>query len=259
MKPRWVLITGASSGLGKEFADLFGRDRWNLVLTARRAERLSSLASDLNLRRGVKVEVLPADLTLPEAPVRIVKELEGRGVEVSALVNNAGFGLRGGVQDISLEKQAEMIYVNVLALTSLTRLLLPKMLALGDGGVLNVASTAAFQPGPYMAVYYATKAYVLSFTEALAEEVRGSGVKVSCLAPGATETEFAAVADMEGSRLFRMGAMDPRRVAETGYDAWKRGRVVAVPGLRNRLGAFSVRLTPRFLVRRLVRLLQSPS
>ncbi len=259
MKQRWALITGASAGLGREFAELFAQDKWNLVLTARRVDRLSALASDLVLRHGVEVQVLPADLAHPEAPERIVEELERREVEVSALVNNAGFGLRGEFREIPLAEQTEMIHVNVRALTSLTRLLVPAMLARGDGGILNVASTAAFQPGPHMAVYYATKAYVLSFTEALAEEVRGSGVKVSCLAPGATATEFAGVAGMEDSRLFRMGAMDSWSVARTGFEAWKRGKVLSVPGLRNRLGAVSVRLAPRFLVRRLVSLLQGPS
>jgi len=165
-------------------------------------------------------------------------------------VNNAGFGAHGPIAAIGAERQLDMIEVNVSALTQLTALLLPGMLQRRRGAILNVASTAAFQPGPYQAVYCATKAYVLSFTEALAEEVRGSGVQVSCLAPGATDTGFAAQAGTQGTRLFRRGVMDAGRVARAGHNGMRRGRTLVIPGLPNRVLAFSVRLAPRTLTTR---------
>jgi short-subunit dehydrogenase len=176
---------------------------------------------------------------------------------VDVLVNNAGFGAHGPVAGIGVQRQLEMIEVNVTALTRLTALLLPGMLERHHGAILNVASTAAFQPGPYQAVYCATKAYVLSFTEALAEEVRGSGVRVTCLAPGATDTGFASQAGMAGTRLFKRGVMDASRVARAGHDGLRRGRTLVIPGLRNRALAFSVRLSPRVLVTKVTGYLQT--
>jgi short-subunit dehydrogenase len=200
------------------------------------------------------VEVVPADLSRPGSPDQIVETLAQRQTDVDVLVNNAGFGARGPVAGIGVGRQLEMIEVNVAALTRLTALLLPGMLERRRGGILNVASTAAFQPGPNSAVYYATKAYVLSFTEALAEEVRGSGVRVSCLAPGPTDTGFAAQAGAAGSRLFRRGVMDAGRVARAGHDGLRRGKTLVIPGLRNRALAFSVRLSPRILCHQDLRL-----
>jgi len=172
-------------------------------------------------------------------------------------VNNAGFGAHGPVAGIGVGRQLDMIEVNVAALTRLTALLLPGMLERRRGGILNVASTAAFQPGPNSAVYYATKAYVLSFTEALAEEVRGSGVRVSCLAPGPTDTGFAAQAGATGSRLFRRGVMDAGRVARAGHDGLRRGKTLVIPGLRNRALAVGARLSPRILVTKISGYMQS--
>ena len=179
-----------------------------------------------------------------------MEALTQRHIEVDVLVNNAGFGAHGPIAEISVERQLDMIEVNVAALTRLTALLLPGMLERRRGAILNVASTAAFQPGPYQAVYCATKAYVLSFTEALAEEVRGSGVRVSCLAPGATDTGFAAQAGTQGTRLFQRDVMDAGRVARAGHDGLQRGRTLVIPGMRNRVLAFSVRLSPRVLATR---------
>jgi len=175
---------------------------------------------------------------------------------VDVLVNNAGFGAAGSVADLSLEKERDMVQVNVAALTQLTRLLLPGMIQRRSGGILNIGSTAGFQPGPYMAVYYATKAYVLFFTEALAEELLGSGVLVTLLAPGPTATEFAAVADLEHKLLFKLGAVDARSVAMAGYRGFRRGRLLVVPGLKNKVGAFAVRFAPRAVVRKMVKRLQ---
>ena len=186
-----------------------------------------------------------------------MEALAQRHIEVDVLVNNAGFGAHGPVARIGVERQLEMIEVNVAALTRLTALLLPGMLERRRGAILNVASTAAFTPGPNQAVYCATKAYVLSFTEALAEEVRGSGVRVCCLAPGATDTEFAAQAGMAGTRLFRWGAMDAARVARAGHDGLRKGRTLVIPGLLNQALAFSVRLSPRVLVTKVSGYLQA--
>ena len=176
---------------------------------------------------------------------------------VDVLVNNAGFGARGAVAELDAERQLGMIQLNVTALTHLTRLFLPPMLERRRGGILNVGSTAGFQPGPNMSVYYATKAYVLSFTEGLAEEVAGTGVKVTCLAPGATDTGFASEADMEGTRLFQLGTMTSEAVAEAGFNGFRAGKTLVVPGLKNKATAASVRFVPRAAVRKLVKSLQS--
>jgi short-subunit dehydrogenase len=252
-----VLITGASSGIGRELARLFAADGARLVLVARSEDRLRELASELGAKYGAEVQVVPADLRRPASPGEVVEALAQRNVDVDVLVNNAGFGAHGSVADLGAERQVEMIEVNVAALTRLTALLLPRMVERRRGAILNVASTAAFQPGPNQAVYCATKAYVLSFTEALAEEVRGSGVRVTCLAPGATDTGFAAQAGMAGTRLFRWGVMDAARVARAGHDGVRRGNALVVPGTRNRLLAFAVRLSPRAVVTKVSAYLQA--
>ena len=252
-----VLITGASSGIGRELARLFAADGAQLVLIARSEGRLRELAGELAAEHKVQAQVVPADLSQPSGPGEIMEALAQRHIEVDVLVNNAGFGAHGPVAGIGAGRQLEMIEVNVAALTRLTALLLPGMLERRRGAILNVASTAAFTPGPNQAVYCATKAYVLSFTEALAEEVRGSGVRACCLAPGATDTGFAAQAGMSGTRLFRWGAMDAARVARAGHDGLRKGRTLVIPGLLNQALAFSVRLSPRVLVTRVSGYLQA--
>ena len=254
-----ALITGASSGIGRDLAAQFAADGHDLVVVARRGEALRALADELTARHRITVATIAADLTQPDAPARIFAEVSGRNTPVDVVVNNAGFGLHGTVAELSLERQLEMIQVNVTALTALTRLFLPAMLLRNRGGVLNVASTAAFQPGPLMAVYYATKAYVESFTEALAEEVRGSALRVSCLCPGPTATEFADAAAMSDTNLFRGKTMTSSEVARTGYAGWKNGTVVVVPGLSNKIGMSLVRASPRLVVRRLVKRLNGRS
>jgi short-subunit dehydrogenase len=256
MSKETVLITGASSGIGLELARLFAADGADLVLLARRETRLQELAEELRRAHGAMVGVVAGDLADPGVPGDLAEDLAEKGIEIDVLVNNAGFGARGPVGDIDLDRQLAMLQVNVTALTHLTRLFLPAMQARGRGGVLNVGSTAAFQPGPHMAVYYATKAYVLSFTEALAEELRGSGLKVSCLCPGATETGFAAEADMADTSLFKHGAMDVMPVVRAGYEGFRRGKVIVVPGLKNKLTKTAVRFVPRSAVRRAVASLQ---
>ena len=255
MSTETVLITGASSGIGLELARLFAADKSNLVLVARSQDKLETLAQELR-RDGVQVLVLPKDLTDPAAPQEIFDHLTSQGIAVDVVVNNAGFGAIGSVADLPVERQLDMIQVNVTALTHLTRLFLPGMIERGRGGILNVGSTAGFQPGPNMAVYYATKAFVLSFTEALAEELVGSGIKVTCLAPGATATGFGADSGMESPSCSGSGTMDAKTVAQVGYRGFRRGKVIVIPGLKNKLGAFAVRLGPRFVVRKVVKWLQ---
>ena len=246
-----VLITGASSGIGRELAKCFAADGCRLVLVARRGGALESVAEELRKTHKVDVRVVVADLAQAEAPTRILGQLQHHGLKVDVLVNNAGFGAQGRFAELPLDRQLEMIQVNVTALTHLSRLLLPGMIQRGRGGLLNVASTAAFQPGPYMAVYYASKAYILSWSEALAGELVGTGVVVTALCPGPTETAFADAAQMKDSLLFKMNRMSARTVAEIGHRTFRQGRVVAITGLRNRMLALSVRFSPRSLVRRI--------
>ena len=244
-----ALITGASSGIGADLARLFARDGYNLVLVARREAKLREL--------GVAATVIAADLTDPAAPRRIAGELRAKSIDVDVLVNNAGVGLTGAFAETDLRKELEMIQVNIVALTELTKLLLPGMVARRRGRILNVASTAAFQPGPLMAVYYATKAYVLSFSEAIAEELRETGVTVTALCPGPTETGFADAANVGATRLFTMTRpATSADVARAGYEAMQRGRRVVIPGAKNKLLAQSVRVSPRRLVTTIVRKMQ---
>jgi uncharacterized protein len=257
MSAETALITGASSGIGLELARLFAAGKSDLVLVARRQEKLDKLAAELRRDYGAEVRVLARDLADPGSPRAIFDALVAEKVTVDVLVNNAGFGAAGSVAALPVERQLDMIQVNVMVLTHLTRLFLPGMIERGRGGILNVGSTAAFQPGPYMAVYYATKAYVLSFTEALAEEVIGTGVQVTCLAPGPTATEFAAAADVENKLLFRLGTWSAKAVAETGYRGFRRDKLLVVPGLKNKLLAAVVRFSPRAVVRKVTKRLQS--
>jgi hypothetical protein len=257
MSAETVLITGASSGIGCELAKLFAADKSNLVLVARRQDKLDQLATELRQDYGIQVRVLAKDLADPHSPQAIFDALAAEGVTVDVLVNNAGFGAVGPVAALPVERQMDMVQVNVAALTHLTRLFLPGIIERGRGGILNVGSTAGFQPGPNMAVYYATKAFVLSFTEALAEELVGSGVKATCLAPGPTATEFGADSGMEKFTIFKLGTMNAKTVAQAGYRGFRRGKVVVIPGLTNKLGAFSVRFVPRAWVRKLVKRFQS--
>jgi short-subunit dehydrogenase len=258
MASETVLITGASSGIGRELAKCFAEEGCRLILVARTRASLEALAAELRQSYQIEVRVLPADLAQPETPICLFANLEAEGLQVDVLVNNAGFGAQGPFAELPLERQLEMIQVNVTALTHLTHLFLPAMIERRRGGMINVASTAAFQPGPLMAVYYATKAFVLSFSEALAEELRGSGLTVTALCPGPTHTNFAVAAGMQNSRLLRMKSMSAKAVAQIGHRAFRQGRYVSIAGLRNQLAAFSVRLAPRVLVRKIVHQINVP-
>lgn len=240
-----ALITGASSGIGYEFARTFAAHQSNLVLVARRRDRLEALAETLRAKHGSEVTVLSCDLTEVGATQWLTDQLREREIAVDVLVNNAGFGAVGKFAKLSIEQQLDMVRLNVLALTDLTRRFLPEMLHRNRGAILNVASTAAFQPGPNMAVYFATKAFVLALTEAIAHEVRDSAVHITCLCPGATLTELGDRAGASNTLLFRLGMMPADRVAEIGYRALRRGKSIAVPGIGNWLVTCLVRFVPR--------------
>lgn len=248
-----VLITGASSGIGLELAKCFAADGGHLVLVARNTGALEKLAADLCRDGQVKVTVLTADLSLPGTPRRIYDELAAQNLAVDVLVNNAGFGANGSFAEISLPRQLEMLQVNITALTELTGLFLPGMIQRRRGGILNVASVAGFVPGPGMAIYYATKAFVLSFTEALAEELQGSGLKVSVLCPGPTESNFGNVARGKKVRPLQTSKMTATAVAIYGHRAWRNGIITAVPGLQNKVFVFLNRILPRKLPRKMVK------
>jgi uncharacterized protein len=253
-----ALVTGASGGIGLELSRLLARDGHDLVIVAQQVERLDRAARELR-SYGVRVVEMATDLSHPDAPVQIAAELGRQALMADVLVNNAGFGLQGQFVAIDLEEQLRMVDLNVRAVTHLTGLLLPGMVERRRGHVLNVASTAAFQPGPLMAVYYATKAYVLSFSEALANETANTGVTVTALCPGPTATSFEKRAGLEGRLLFRGPVMDAAVVARQGYLGMQRGDRVVVPGLRNRLSRELVRFSPRGLVLGAVRALHDRS
>ena len=253
MQDETVLITGASSGIGLELARCFAADKSRLVLVARNTEALQSLAEELQRAHGIQATVLTADLSRPETPARVFNELQQAGVTVDVLVNNAGFGAQGAFAGLSLRRQLEMVQVNVAALTELAGLFLPGMFERKRGGVLNVGSVAGFVSGPGMAVYFATKAYVLSFTEALAEELAGAGLTITGLCPGPTTTNFGNVARGEKERKLKAPKMSAAVVARCGHRAFRNGRVLAIPGLQNHFLIFLMRITPRWLQRKAVK------
>ncbi|BDE08072.1 dehydrogenase [Vulcanimicrobium alpinum] len=252
---RRALVTGASSGIGAAFARALAARGLDLVLVARTVPALEALATELRAAHGVTVDVIPADLADQAAPHAILDELAARGIEIGTLVNNAGFATYGELVTLAPERERDEVMVNVLAPQQLTRALLPAMLARRAGAIVNVASNAAFQPVPYMATYGATKAFLLSFSEALAEEVRGSGVRVLALCPGQTETPFFT--GIDDARLGR--ARSPEQVVRTALRALDRGRVVIVDGIANTLLAQSARISPRWLTRRVAGIMQKPS
>jgi uncharacterized protein len=243
-----ALITGASAGLGLEFARLFASDKHDVVLVARRKERLEQLVAELERAHGIKGHVIALDLMRPTAIEELVAAVTALGVEVEFLVNNAGFGYNGAFVESDGPRQLGMVQVNVSVLTGLAHAFVPAMVKRGHGRVLNIGSTAGCQPGPFMATYYATKAYVNSFSEALAYELKGTGVTVTLSCPGATATEFASVSGNDKSRLFAMGAMPGDVVARQAYRAMHAGKRMIVHGVLNKFSVFSVRLTPRPLI-----------
>ena len=256
-----ALITGASFGIGLELARISAREGYNLVLVARSADKLRQLASELEKAHGTRSLILPVDLSDPGSAAYVFDQATRANIVVDILVNNAGFGQYGFFAENDLEDCLRQIQLNITTLTHLTRLYLPEMIdrARSDkttGRILNVASTAAFQAGPLMAVYYATKAYVLHFSEAIANELKGTGVTVTCLCPGPTSTEFQERAKITGIRLTKFGTMDARTVAEDGYRALMAGKPVVISGFKNWLVAQSVRFAPRRMATAMARKLQ---
>jgi short-subunit dehydrogenase len=248
-RERTALITGASGGIGYELAKLFAKDHYDLVLVARSAAKLTHFADELQRQFGISVKPIALDLTSAPAPQFLFDQLQREEIAVDILVNNAGYGVLGGFADIPLDENLGQIQLNVTALTHLTKIFLGPMLNRHSGKILNVASTAGFQPGPRMAVYYATKAYVISFSEALANELQGTGVTVTCLCPGATDTGFAKRAGNDQTRLFKqLRPMDAKSVAQDGYGGLMAGKTLVISGFRNWLIAESVRFGPRKLV-----------
>ena len=248
-----ALITGASSGIGLELARLFARDGYRLVLVARNRGALRALGDELQAQYGIDVRISPKDLAHPASPVELYQELQEAGIVLDVLVNNAGFGGRGPFLKTDWNNEAEMMQVNMVALTHLTKLFLPQIRA-REGKVMNVASVAAFLPGPFMAIYYATKAFVLSFSEALAEEMNGTGVTVTCLCPGPVDTAFQERAGTTATGLARSPLLvDVREVARAGYDGMKQGKRLVIPGWKNRALIESLRVSPRSTVTKIVR------
>jgi short-subunit dehydrogenase len=246
----YALITGASSGIGAELARVFARQGHPLILLARDKRRLDLLADELRREFGARVEVLPQDLAAERAARNVAARLARKKLRVDILVNNAGFDVYGNFTETDWAQERRMIQVNLIALTELCKLLAAGMKQRGGGRILNVGSTGSFIPCPLNTVYAATKAYVLSFSEALAEELRGSGVTVTALCPGATRTEFQPRAGISGIPLMRFGMMDAKPVAETGYRALMSGRRIAVPGVLNQVQVFMTRLLPRSILTR---------
>ncbi|MEO3945885.1 SDR family oxidoreductase [Gorillibacterium sp. CAU 1737] len=246
-----AVITGATSGLGLEFVKLLAQDGYSLVLVGRSEEKLKAVREN---GYAVDIQTIAQDLSLPGAARRVADELERMGIVPDILINNAGFGLMGVFDELSLEEQRQMIQVNIGALTELTYLLLPGMKGHRNGRILNVASIAAYLPGPYMAVYYASKAYVLSFSEALDEELLGTGVRVTAVCPGPTRTNFESTAQATGTRMFDR-AMEADEVARIGYVGMKRGKRVVITGGMNRFGIFATRFVSRGFLAKLPKLL----
>jgi uncharacterized protein len=255
-----VLITGASGGIGLDLARLFAKDGYDLILTARSREKLAQIKEEFEKTFSTRVFLIVMDLAKPGAAAQLFEEMNRQQLSADILVNNAGFGTYGPFAQSDLNRELEMIQLNIGALTHLTRLVLPGMLRKKKGRILNVASTAAFQPGPLMAVYYATKAYVLSFTDAISAELEKTGIVVSSLCPGPTKTDFQKTAGLNlGMNLFRAaGVMSSGAVAETGYRKFMQGKRVIIPGIPNKITPLGARFLPRNWVMRAVRFLQNP-
>jgi short-subunit dehydrogenase len=257
--PYTALITGASTGIGYELSKCFAADHHNVILVARQAQRLRQIAEDFTKQFGITAKIIVADLAQPDAPQKIVEAVREDSLRIDYLINNAGFGLGGTFAETDLAAELGMIQVNISALVALTKLFLPEMIARKSGKVMNVASTAAFQPGPLMAVYYATKSFVLSFSEAIANELKGTGVTVTALCPGPTASEFQKRAKIENTRLVKgkvLGMMTAEQVAKVGYHGLMRGKRIVIPGLLNKIGVHGTRITPRAITTQIARMVQ---
>jgi short-subunit dehydrogenase len=252
-KEKYALVTGASSGIGYELAKLFAQDGKNIAVVARSQDRLEKLKTEIENKHGTKVIVVVKDLSKPDAPQDIFSELEKKNINVDVLVNNAGFPVRGKFAETDLKEELNMIQVNITALTHFTKLFLKKMVENKSGWILNVGSVGSFAACPLQAIYGASKAYVLSFSEAIANELQGTGVSVTCLCPGITDTRFWERGGMEKARVARIKRMSAAKVAKIGYMSLKKGKVMVIPGLSYSVGISSFRFLPRKLVTRVAR------
>ena len=258
MNKEIVLITGASSGIGLELAKLFAADGAQLILVARREKKLQELADELKTKHGTASTIIAMDLGEESASQVLYQKVQELNLEVDVLVNNAGFGQYGRFVKIPLERHNQMLQVNIAVLTKLTYLFLEGMQERKRGTILNVGSTASFQPGPNSAVYYATKAFVLSFSEALWEEARHHGVHVCCLCPGPTKTEFGSDSGMEDSLMFKYNSMSVEAVSKAGYKGLRKSKRLVMPGIINNILAWSVRIAPRRAILRILAFAQPP-
>lgn len=250
----YTLITGATSGLGYEFSKIFAQNGNNLILIGRRLEKLQEIKKELENLNNIKIEIISVDLSKKESVDYIYDFVNKKNIFVDNLINNAGFGSYGAFYKVEEAKDLEMIDVNIYALTKLIKKFLPSMIEKNKGGILNVASTAAFAPGVNMSVYYATKAYVLSLTEALYEECLGYNVKIMALCPGAVKTEFQEIAKVEKSDISKNNLMDAAYVVKKAYEEFTyKKSVLLVPGFKNKLLVQAVRFMPRWVTRKIIK------
>lgn len=247
----YVLITGASSGIGYEISKLYAVDGYNLVLVARNIDKLEKAKNELS-KYNIKVKILSLDITKDDEIKELFNYIEKNNISVSTLINNAGVGSFGDFKDINWEKEEELLDINIKSLTRLTKYFLPKIIELKSGGILNVASTAAFCSGPRMATYYASKSYVLNLTEAIYEECKGSGIKVSCLCPGPVRTEFQGKAGIKKSESAKKYLMDAEEVAKICYKEFMKGKVIIIPGIKNKLLVIINKFLPRSISRKII-------
>ncbi len=253
-----ALITGASAGIGLEFAKIFAKEKHDLVITARNKTKLNELADEIKTKNNVNVKVIAKDLSKQNAGEEIFDELKNENIVTDVLINNAGFGVFDNYWDVKLQDEKNMLQVNIIALAELTNLFAKDMVNRGRGKILNVASTAAFQPGPTMAGYYASKAFVLSYSQAIDFELRKKGVQVSTLCPGPTITEFQIRANMEDLNLFKKGfTMSAEKVAQIGYYGLMKGKPVIIAGAMNKISAMSSKISPAKVSMKIVNWLQS--
>lgn len=251
MDNNYVLITGASSGIGYELAKLFKRDGYNLILVARDKEKLQMAVDKLNNEKN-KIIMLDVDLSREDEVDKLIKYINKNEIDINILVNNAGIGLFGEFAEIDWKTEEKLIDINIKALTKLTKYFLPKMIEKKSGGILNVASTAAFASGPRMATYYASKAYVLNLTEAIHEEVKEYGINISCLCPGPVRTSFQSKAGIKKSEKAKKYLMNADIVAKVGYDKFKKGEVIIIPGFKNKVLVNANKLLPRAISRKII-------
>lgn len=256
MEKGYALITGASGGIGRQLAYHFAEDGYSLVLVARSKEKLEELKKELENNYSISVLISIKDLSKQEEALKLYDEIKQQRITVQFLVNNAGFGLYGTFIETSWAEEADMIDLNIKTLTYLTKLFLPEMVERNEGRILNIASVASFLPGPLMAVYYATKAYVLSFTEALENELKDTNITISALCPGPTKTGFSDRANLSSSKLFESGALHVEDVAKVGYEQFMRGKTIIILGAKFKVATMLPRFFPRKLITKVVRSMQ---